>query len=69
MAELKIKSKAHFREVLTRNGFYLPKSSSFCTLEYLTAVSEARVYTLNYVEIKRRPCARPPTREIIMTYI
>ena len=69
MTELKITSRAHLKEVLTRNGFYLPKSDCFCTLEYLAAVSQAQVFTLNYEEIKRRPCPRPPTRAILMTEI
>ena len=65
MTDLKISSKAHLREVLVRNGYYLPRSTTFCTLEYLAAVTEARVFVLSYEEVKKWPCARPPTKEIL----
>ena len=62
-----IKCVADFQEVLTRNGFYLPKASStLVTEDYLTKVANNQIWCLMYNDIRLILCPLPPTKEILL---
>ena len=56
-----IRSKDHFRDIVVRNGRFLP-SSTFADLDYLYGVVQGSRWAPLYDELKMRPCPRPPPK-------
>ena len=54
------------REVLTRNGYYLPRSKVCCSVEYMWKVLNGEVFCLRYEDVRIRPCPSSPSLEYLL---
>ena len=61
-----IPNKGYLKEMTERYAYFLPKASAFVSMEYIALVLAEKVYAPKYVDIKIRPCPRPPPKELIL---
>ena len=64
-----INSKKHFKDMLKRYGYCLPRGDSFCSVEYMADVLGGRCYAPKYVDVRLRPCPKPPLREVLLAEV
>ena len=57
------------RELTQRNGFFLPDDDAFCTVAYMQDVCNGVRYAPLYVDVKVRPCPRPPPKDLILAEV
>ena len=64
-----IANKEHFREQCIRNGYCLPESEAFCTIDYMFGVVKGRLYCPKYSEVRLAPCPTPPPKEDVLSEV
>ena len=62
--------KAEQYEAIQRLGFYLPViTSTIVTKSFLDKVHDKKEWCPKYVELKMRPCTRPPNKSYFIAEI
>ena len=57
-------------EVLVRNGWHLPgKGGHWLTKKVMLAMYRYEIYCPSYLDLKPRPCPRPPQRAVLVEEI
>ena len=59
-------NKKHFRELVIRNGYFLPPDDAFCTVNYMLGVVTEEFYCPKYSDLRMGPCPVPPGKDLVV---
>ena len=63
-----VRNKAHLRDIVVRDGYYLP-TDSFADVDYLYGIIAGERWAPRYKEMKMRPCPRPPLKSELVSAV
>ena len=65
--DVKLASVKDLRDLMVRNGFYVPAlKSKYCTLKTLLAVKRGVLFGLKYQDIMFREITHPPNKKVLL---
>ena len=65
--EVKLASVKELRELMVRNGYYVPTlKSKYCTLKTLLQVKEGRIFGIKYADVLLREVPHPPNKKVLL---
>ena len=64
--EVRLASVKELRELMVRNGFYVPSlKSKYCSLKTLLSVKEGKIFGIKYSDVQFREITHPPNKKVL----